>query len=358
MSKNVIILRALPWGRDSRMERWERIYKRRKVLFGIWGRSSLQNVYSITKIIRKPSNKFLIGIGYIWFSLMAFVFVMRYAKKNDVIVFMDLETILFACMAAKIKKSIIHYDMVDPFYMVKPVPVKFFWKSLEKLFIKNASIVTAPHISRFELFVKKITPNMQVVENVPLFKNSIVIKQKKVIKNNIVIGYFGGLEAKYRGLESLVDMVMKDDNFLLIVAGSGELFDDFVKYSQKCKRIFFKGEFKQDDLPLLMEKIDVYFAYYSDEKPLHLVAAPNKFYEHLFFGKPIITSCCIPQAFFIQKYDTGWCIVNDKDALVKWKNHLLSMHMQEWDKFFFNCRKLWHKKYKNYYNTIDFRFSF
>lgn len=354
MQKKVIILRALPWGKDSRVERWAKIYSNRKPLFGAWGKKQNDDILSITNIIREPKNKFLIGIGYIWFSIMSFIFVLKNAKKDDVVVFIDLETVLLGWLAAFIKKANIHYDIADPFYLVKPIPFKKFWKILESIYIDKISLVTVPHILRYKVFFNELKQNIQVVENVPIFEKELVITQNFSSNGNITIGYFGGLEANYRGLENLAKLVLNDDRLRLIVAGSGSLSNFFEDLSKKTDKVIFHGKFNSQDLPNLIKNIDIYFAYYSDLKLLHKIAAPNKFYEHLFFGKPILTSSCIPQSPDIEKYNTGWCIDNDEKALIDWKNSLFKNDL-DFSIYFYNCRKIWLEKYENYYEKLSFK---
>lgn len=353
MTNKVIILRALPWGNDSRVERWSNIYSNRTPLFGVWGINKSENIKSITNIIREPKNKFLIGVGYIWFSLMCFLFVLTNAKKNDIVVFVDFETILFAWIAALIKGAKIHYDIADPFYLAKPIPFKKFWKILEGIYIYIINRVSAPHILRFKIFFKNIKPNMYVVENVPYFSKEVTISQKKIINNTITIGYFGGLEANYRGLENLAKLVLNDDRLKLIISGSGALSDFFLDLSKESDRIIFLGKYDIEELPNLIKDVDIYFAYYSDLKLLHKMASPNKFYEHLFFGKPILTSTCIPQSIDIKEYNTGWCIENDENALIDWKNSLFKEEL-DFSSYFFRCRKLWKEKYEDYYKSLPF----
>lgn len=345
----VIIMRALPWGRDARVERWAKIYSQYKPLFGVWGTSDLsQSVKSITTIIRNPNSKTLIGLGYLWFSLASFYFVLKHAKKNDVVVFVDLETILVAWIAAMIKGAKIHYDMADPFYLAKPIPGKSFWKFIEALFVKYSFRVTAPHIKRLSIFTDEIKSNMSVIENVPYFKETLFNSTQKSATKYITLGYFGGLEANVRGLESIAKLVLDDDRLKLIIAGTGQLSTFFTEMSQQCNRIIYLGAFSPEDLPKIAKEIDVYLAYYSPDKFLHTIAAPNKYYEHLFLGIPILTSCVIPQAENILNDNTGWCIENDTDALIKWKNELFNSEI-DWNAYRRRCNEIWNDKYADYY---------
>jgi len=345
----VIIMRALQWGRDARVERWAKIYSHYKPLFGVWGESDLsQSVKSITSIVRNPNSKTLIGLGYLWFSLASFYFVLINAKKNDVVVFVDLETILIAWIAAIIKGAKIHYDMADPFYLAKPIPGKPFWKFIETLFVKKAFRVTAPHIKRLSIFTDEITSNMSVIENVPYFKETLFISTQKALTTHITLGYFGGLEVNVRGLESITKLVLNDDRLKLIIAGTGQLSTFFTNMSKQCNRIVYTGSFLAESLPALAKDIDVYLAYYSPYKFLHTIAAPNKFYEHLFLGIPILTSCIIPQAKDILENNTGWCIENDADALINWKNELFNSEI-DFNAYRQRCHKIWNNKYADYY---------
>lgn len=354
MSK-VLILRALPWGRDARVERWAKIYSCRKPLFGVWGSTDLkQSVKSITNITRKPTNKITIGFGYLWFTLASFFFVLKNAKKNDVVIFVDLETILVAWIAAMIRGAKIHYDMADPFYLAKPIPGKKFWKFIETLFVKYSFRVTAPHIKRLLIFTDAIKSNMSVIENVPYFQEVLLTPIQKNEIKYITLGYFGGLEANVRGLENIAKLVLDDTRFKLIIAGTGQLSTFFDSISHQCDRIIYRGIFSAENLPELAKEIDIYLGYYSPDKFLHTIAAPNKFYEHLFLGIPILTSCVIPQAKDVLENHTGWCIENDKDALIKWKHDLLNSDI-DWYQYQKKCHLIWNNQYADYYmkNQLD-----
>lgn len=54
---------------------------------------------------------------------------------------------------------------------------------------------------------------------------------------------------------------------------------------------FFYGKFRNpEDLPDIYEKVDIVVACYDTSTFNEKVAEPNKLYEALFFGKPIIVS--------------------------------------------------------------------
>lgn len=353
--KKIIILRALAWGRDSRVERWAYIYSKRYPLFGIWGKSSEENnIYSITNIIRNPKNKFLILAGYIWFSLKCFYFVLKHAKKGDKVICIDLETILFSYFAAKIKRIEIHYDIADPFFLAKPIYGKKLWKQIEKLFINYSDIVSVPLEIRSKVFFNEIPHHVKIVENVPIVQqHSCSLKQKNT---RLSIGYFGVLEKHVRGIEDLISIVEKNINIELIIAGDGNLSDFILKKSCQYENIKFLGTFEHKSLITLAENIDIYFAYYSPLKALHHIASPNKYYEHLYLGKPIIISNIVPQSKEVIVNATGWVIHNTSEDLVNCLNEILKdkLIIKE---FSLNCQKVWQLKYENYYSNLRLEFN-
>lgn len=355
MKSKVLILRALPWNRDARVKRWADIYFEYKPIYGVWGKDdTINEVYSITKFPKITKNKILISIGYFWFSIKCFWFVFKNAKKDDKVVFIDLETIIFGWFGAYLKRAKIHYDIADPFYLAKPVPWKKLWKNIEKFFINHVPIVTLPHIKRLKLFFdneKKPISNIVVVENIPFYQNESIVSEQNISKNFIHIGYFGGLEKQVRGLEILVDIVNKNSTLYLTVAGDGELYEFFKQAAAINNRIKFYGAFDSKDLPYLVSDIDIYFAYYDSSKELHAYAAPNKFYEHLYFGIPILTSKVIPQSNEIIKNNTGWCVENENDLA----EFLMNIHHKRYDlkKYRLRAKLLWKRKYTNYYSNIS-----
>jgi hypothetical protein len=189
---------------------------------------------------------------------------------------------------------------------------------------------------------------MSVIENVPYFKEILSNSIQKTSTIPIALGYFGGLEANVRGLENIVKLVLDDDRLKLIVAGTGQLSTFFTEMSQQCNRIIYTGSFLAESLPELAKDTDVYIGYYSPDKFLHTIAAPNKYYEHLFLGIPLLTSSIVPHAKDILENDTGWCIENDTDALINWRNKLFNSEI-DWNAYRQRCHEIWNDKYADYY---------
>jgi glycosyltransferase involved in cell wall biosynthesis len=169
-----------------------------------------------------------------------------------------------------------------------------------------------------------------------------------------VIGYFGQLEAKYRGLEDVINLTIQTPEMEFWIAGVGELRSLILEVEKSCNRVKFLGSYSQDNLPALTSDVDIYTGLYYSEKHLHKYAVPNKYYEHLYLGIPILTSTKTPFARGIQENRTGWAIEDGPMAMVEWfgdlnKDDLVKMRA--------NCQEQWQKKYDNYYGQLKLEFD-
>lgn len=73
--------------------------------------------------------------------------------------------------------------------------------------------------------------------------------------------------------------------------GDSNYRDDVSMLAKKYNNVFFYGKFRNpEDLPDIYEKVDIVVACYDTSTFNEKVAEPNKLYEALFFGKPIIVS--------------------------------------------------------------------
>lgn len=358
MKMNAFIIRATPYESDSRIYRIGELYKKMgySVYFYIWGKENEnKNIYSIVKFNKNKKIKSILLLQYIIFSFSVLLKLFKKVNNNDVIIFIDLESIFFAFILRYFKKIKIHFDIADPFHLSKVSFPSWFWIKLESFFAKKSNITTLTCQCRKKIYKKSLYEKFIVMENVPMniYNFSVPIYHSEIYK--VQIGYFGNLEKTFRGIEDLIDYVFHDDRVILHIAGTGEL-EYFIKSkSSQCNRINFYGKFDHTHLPNLMSKIDIYFSYYSPLKELHKYASPNKFYEHLLYAKPIIVSDIIPQSKLIDKYNTGWTIssINEISVIITevLNNYsVLSLKSN-------NCKILWNNLYNNYYEDIKILLS-
>lgn len=313
-------MRALPFGADSRASRWATIYRSRTIEWGCWGSSAKEHQrYNILE--KRPcTGRLSFAIGYSKFVLMSFFFALKRLRRGDILLCIDLETALLGALAAKLRGATWHYDMADPFFLAKPVPFKRLWKRIEAMYIRRATIATAPITSRFHIFFQEIPENCRIVENVP---DLIACQQPKEFltlndtSRYLTLGYFGTIEP-HRGIEDLIKFVKTHSHTRLLIGGRGSLTRLVCSEAKACDRIQFSGEYASHNLSELTREVDVYCSLYYKSKALHAFAAPNKYYEHLALGIPILMSAGTPYAGDVIQNGTGWVVTDGLTSLESW----------------------------------------
>lgn len=351
------MLRALPCGADSRTERWGQIYAPRTVVWGGWG--AKQPEYSSTNILKhRPKTSFWgFVFGYPLFMLACFFFALRRLQAGDTVVCVDLETALPGWAAARLRGARVHFDIADPFDMAKPVPFKSLFRWLEKRVAAASDLVTVPHASRLTLYgVQRL--NARVVENVPALPSSQC--KREFLKAcdgvaSMTFGYFGTLE-EHRGLEDLVTLVNANPSTRLKIGGRGPLGEWINRVANLCGRIEFCGSYTVTDLPHLVADVDVYCSLYYQSKPLHRYAAPNKFFEHMALGIPVLMSSSTPYANEVLANRTGWVVDDGLDALQNWYETYNS-DVAEFALAANHAQAIWNKNYKNWLSKQQYLFE-
>lgn len=196
-------------------------------------------------------------------------------------------------------------------------------------FMEWFSIKKADHIIICEPErIKQIPYNIQgrysVLQNIPSYTTADFIYEDMSYRfdNNLfTLTYVGGF-AQGRCLTELIDGAVQGHYNLNIAGyGSKELVSR-LESLKKCQTIRYYGKVEYKTGLRIMYNSDIIYAMYSKENPNHLFAAPNKFYEAMFVGKPIITTKGIITADKVMKNGFGYCIDESLDALIELVNNL------------------------------------
>jgi len=360
------VFRSLPLNADSRTKRNAECFKEQHVTVCTWEKDAklISTEEHVIFPCSKSGSKFSRAIKYVLFLLWVPYVVFIRVKKDDVVIFMDLETILIGGLVAKIKRVKVVFDIVDPFAQTKRSikPIAKLFDHVERGWADLADVVMVPHLSRVDYYQEVIgrsfkTDHLLVVENVPDYSNCEESPKKNDLGSCFSIGYFGTLDRDTRGLERLISLGVKFPKQLkLIIAGQGALSGELEVLAEQNDNIHFSGGFDATTLPLLYKNVDFTWAYYCPKITLHKYAAPNKYYEHLFFQTPLITSSIIPQSPIIRSINSGFFIDLEHDSDEKIMSQLLGYvegsRMKNTELFEF-----WHAHYEGYYTNCKARFK-
>jgi glycosyltransferase involved in cell wall biosynthesis len=115
-------------------------------------------------------------------------------------------------------------------------------------------------------------------------------------------------------------------------------------YSKKNDNIYFYGKMQYTDVLKLESECDILLALYDPNIRNHKYAAPNKFYEALLLGKPLIMFENTGVDDVISKNDIGCVVKFDKSELKKALLHLIN-NKNKWNEIGIKAQKLYEKEY-------------
>ena len=211
-------------------------------------------------------------------------------KNIDIIHSCDLDTALPARLISKFFKKKMVYDIFDYYIDSHYVPnkMKKIVENTEIYIINEADLTIICTEERREQIKKAKPKKCIVIYNTPkIDRNNIKQKVIKSSNDKLKIVYVGILQEN-RLLKEIGEEIKKYPDFELHIGGFGQLQKYFSELSENYGNIFYYGQMEYEDVLNLEEDANLLFATYNPEISNHKYSAPNKLYEAMALGKPII----------------------------------------------------------------------
>jgi glycosyltransferase involved in cell wall biosynthesis len=272
-------------------------------------------------------------------------------KRTRLLVANDLDTLLPNYLVSLIRKKPLVYDAHEYFLGSTEITerpfVKNFWKIIEKaIFPRLRNIITVNH-SIADLYEKAYGKRPDVVRNLP---HRFVV-DKKISRSELglpedkkIVLMQGGAINIDRGAEELINAMKPQydlDDVELYFIGGGDVWE---KIKQLTKDLHL--ERKVHFLPKMPYHKMMNFTCLCDlgvslDKPVSLnykYSLPNKLFDYLAAGIPVLASPMVEIKKVIENYDVGMCIENhepehiaymirtmldDQKRVKKWKRNAL-----------------------------------
>lgn len=223
----------------------------------------------------------------------------------------------------------------------------FVFENMERFTYKRSDKLIICEPEREKQIQFQLREKPLVMPNIPEIDSSCItsIQDRFRFDNkNPVIAYLGGFSDD-RFLLELLELT-KTEPFNLLIAGSGDK-----NVENKCKEVNIRQNVKyfgrvEMAFGLNMENAaDVIYAMYCKSNQNNIFAAPNKYYEALLLGKPIITTKGTIVEHKVTSNRIGWAIEEDVQELRTLLNGLKSEDICEKGE---NAQKLWESNFKSY----------
>lgn len=186
------------------------------------------------------------------------------------------------------------------------------------------------------LYVIHNTPDVQSID-----PNITVIKSKDKDKMKIV---YVGILANSRMLKEMAEIVANDTRYEFHIGGFGKLESVFDEYAKKYENIYFYGKLPYAKTLALEKACDVMVAIYDPSVRNNQYSAPNKFYESLMIGKPIIMAKGTGFDDIIEKYRIGCVVDFSKNGVMDGFN-LLAAKKELWDQMSRSAKQLYQEQF-------------
>lgn len=221
----------------------------------------------------------------------AYKFLRANVDKFDAIHVVNFDTARPAFKIAKKFGKKIVYDIFDYYSdsYVAPDSVKKVIRSTENKFISRADMTIICSEERKAQIAESHPKKLIIVENSP---EDCEIKDDFIIDSASVPGRpkiaYTGMLVFDRFLRETCEVMMNRTDVEWHVAGYGVLRPFIEESAAKYENIFYYGPLPYEDILALEKKCDIMTALQNPSVPNNKYSAPNKFYEALLLGKPLI----------------------------------------------------------------------
>ena len=320
----ILYLRANNIDYDSRVNKEvTSLLKENQVTLIFWDRKSDNRCSRY--ISDFPTGQVLVyGLGFkatwgggIWRNLLPFTrfnlslarLLIRLRKEYDVIHAVDLVTFLPSLCFKFFHKKRIIYDIFDFYAHTKKgnsILIKFLAK-LEKFLIRYAETTIICSEERMNQIMPSKPKKLIVIHNAPSMEQELGIEHINLQSsklNKTRVCYVGNLISERYVLE-LIEAISQLPDFEFHVGGVGVLGEKVERLSSVYNNIFYYGPMSYSKVLSLEVQCHLMVALYDNKIKNNQYASPNKYYEALMLGKPIIALKNTGFDRFIVDYNLG-----------------------------------------------------
>lgn len=343
----IALLRSTDGNPDSRFEKYENFLNSEAIpyLTICWDRFNTKipsNKHLYYKRKSEYSLRFKNIVGLLGFNWFIFKSLLKHRKEYKIIHAADFDTIIPAIIMKLLFQKKVIYDIYDWYIdsrSIKNSLLKSFVKQIERINIKKSDVVIICEEGRKEQIIYE-PKKIWVLPNIPsLETEDITYSYTEPLKISYV-GILGG----GRGLKNLIRLAQEKPQINFIIGGFGALEEDF-KQAASLPNVTYKGRVSYKEALRTMADSDIIYAMYERINPNHILAAPNKYYEGLALGRPVITTIGTLVGDKVMAGDTGYCIDEKYGSL---ENLVDNFDIQEQKNKAVKAKKLWQEKYQNY----------
>ena len=354
----ILFIRSNPVNPDSRVEKEVKalLDNGHEVTILAWDRESNHNIVKSNIMIGKHmiyiyrlgiKSEFSAGFKknlkpLIKFQFGIISFIRKHRNDFDVIHSCDFDT-AFSSYFFKKKNVKFIYDIFDYYVDSFSVPnyLKYAIEKIDSYIINKADYVIICTDQRKKQLKYANPKKLCVIHNTPQYCEFKKNDNFDVSSEKIKIVYVGILSYG-RNILEMCDFVSNNSEYELHIGGFGILENKVKNFSDSNDNIKYYGKLSYEMTLELESKCDIITAFYDPKIRNHKFAAPNKFYEALMLGKPVVMALDTGMSDIVEKYEIGAVVPFDKPEL---GFQILCSKKKDWDTISTKEKDLYKKEY-------------
>jgi glycosyltransferase involved in cell wall biosynthesis len=236
--------------------------------------------------------------------------------KADIYFAEDIYTLPFVTIIARARRAKIYYNSRELYPFIGGLrnrpKIQSLVAKIEKYFIKKVDIVLTTGKLDSEFLEKYYgINNTLVIRNIPLYQQPLLkINFRKLynIADDKIILLYQGVLLEGRGIPLILKTMSKLPQTYLILLGDGEKKKNFQKLAVDLgisNRVIFAGTILQKDLINYTAGADVGLSLIENISISYYHALPNKLFEYIMAGLPVLCSDLPQMKVIIDNYNVG-----------------------------------------------------
>ncbi len=283
------------------------------------GTDSLE--YTVDKFnLKAPYDK----LSAIWYLPFWWMYELYYLLRHpaDVIHACDFDTLVPAILAKILKGTKLCYTIYDFYADNLPIRIPAFIRkmvaSAEKHGIGYTDALFLVDEARYVQVKGAKIQDLTYIYNTPpdMYDPCSPVTKNTGSKMGSVTIFYAGALHEDRGLKQVITAINEMPDVELILAGVGSIINYLDKISAEHKhKIQYLGWLSYEKVIQYTISADILFAFYNPAVPNNRYASPNKLFEAMMCGKPIIVNDNTSMAEIVRKEDCGIVVpYGDVDA--------------------------------------------
>jgi glycosyltransferase involved in cell wall biosynthesis len=319
----LIFLRSSDIGIDAKLRRYARALRKAGLshMALYWDRNASvigdDEIRSIRYLTRGGNGgKLATGLRLLGLNHFMLKTLWRRRKMISLVHAVDFDTAVIAWLFNRLTGTPFIYDIYDHYPDSRGIKGWLRWPFdwLERRVIAAASLVILADEFRVAQHGPIAPAKLMVIENVPDVEAPAQGRAAEP-DQPLRIGYLGTLEPRFRGLEDLYSAIQGLGDVELHIAGAGALEPQVKQWAAASPAVHYHGPVAHERGLQLLAGCDIIVGFYYLAVPNHLFAAPNKYFEHLLLGKPLLTSLGTPPGRKVVAHDSGWAVDDNAAAI-------------------------------------------